>query len=260
MKHIVFAILLAAAVATAPSMWAQNQSVRLTETQWKAVEGIYRNWQNSDMNLRFEGHGDTLFAQPLWLRNDHYQPLVRKEMAHTPEQLRPFEGLYQMEGRNSRLARLSERNNRLILQEIGNGGELSFVIQSDSSFYLTGNPVGTLDFSKDDSGHIVEMVFFKQQFWVKIKKVALTTATIRQYEGKFQSRDDPDNQLRLIAQDSNLVVKQVWDGKEIVLSPLTETFFYNEAQSYPLAIVLGADGKVKSIMILSSQEFDKVPE
>jgi len=94
MKHIVFAILLAAAVATAPSMWAQNQSVRLTETQWKAVEGIYRNWQNSDMNLRFEGHG----------------------------------------------------------------------------------------------------------------------------------------------------------------------VFYNEAQSYPLAIVLGADGKVKSIMILSSQEFDKVPE
>ena len=289
---------------------AHAQSVHLAEAQWKAVAGIYQHWDNSDMNIRFEVHSDTLVAQPLWaefkpillqpssplefhgveagergsfrvsfkrdssgrvnevmingndqwLRNNHYRPLVRKEMAHTPEQIRPFEGLYQMDGRDGRFARLFERDNRLIMNELGTGGGLPFVMQSALSFYLLPNPLATMDFSKDSSGRIVRMVFFKQQFWTRVNTVRLTRAEIQPFEGKYQSKDDPDNLLQLIARDSNLVVKQVWDGKEIVLTPLTDTYFYNETESYPLQVLRGTNGKVNSILILSSQEFVKVPE
>lgn len=297
--------------ASAFFLWLMSQGqVQLSAGQWKAVEGIFKNWQNSDMNIRFEVRGDTLVARPLWaefnpillkpvsplefhsietgersnfkvvfnrdstgsvnevmvngndqwLRNNHYQPLVREEIAHTPEQIRPFEGLYQFEGQDVRYLQLFERDNRLIVKQLWDGGELAFLMQSDLSFYFLGNKVLTIDFSKDDAGQVTRMVFFRRDHWKKTNKVTLTPAAIRQYEGKYRSRDDPDNQLQLIARDSNLVVKQVWDGKEIALTPISDLFFYNDVQSYPLQVKRSPDGKVKSILILSSQEFDKVPE
>src|SRR5579872_4747036 len=45
---------------------AARCQVKLTAGQRKAVEGIFKNGQNPDMNIRFTGQGDTLFAEPLW--------------------------------------------------------------------------------------------------------------------------------------------------------------------------------------------------
>jgi len=91
-----------------------------------------------------------------------------------------------------------------------------------------------------------------------MKKTNLTTEQLKPYEGKFQSKDDPDNYIQVTAKNNNLIVKQLWDGKEIAVETLTETYFYNDAQSFPLQIIKNKDGNVTQVVILGIDEFNKV--
>jgi len=52
----------------------------------------------------------------------------------------------------------------------------------------------------------------------------------------------------------------LWDGKEMPVTPLADTYFYNSAQSYPLQIVMGQDGKVSQVLLLGKSEFKKVAD
>ena len=281
--------------------------VQLTADQWKAVQGIFRDYGNPDMNIRFSARGDTLFAEPLWagktqiallpksplefhgtgsgeggnlqvvfkrdssgginellvnggaqwIRNNNYRPLVKKEITHTPEQVRAFAGLYQLAGGEPRYIELFERNNQFKLKQLWDGNVLDFVPDSELSFFMPGNLLFTLQFTKDAGGAVTEMVAFKRDHWKKINTVVPTLAALRHYEGKYRSKDDPDNQISIVARDSGLVVKQAWDGKEIAFAQISETFFYNDAGALSLELELG-DGKVTGVRLFGNSEFTHV--
>ena len=55
-------------------------------------------------------------------------------------------------------------------------------------------------------------------------------------------------------------MEQLWDGKEIIVSPKTDTYFYNEAQSYPVMVIKDKDGIVKQVTLLGTNVFNKVAE
>jgi len=78
------------------------------------------------------------------------------------------------------------------------------------------------------------------------------------YEGKYQSKDDPDNEIQLIAADTGLVVRQLWDKKEFALEPVTNSYFYNQQRSYPLHIITDEKGHVEGVLLLGSEFFKKV--
>jgi hypothetical protein len=63
-----------------------------------------------------------------------------------------------------------------------------------------------------------------------------------------------------MARDNNLTIKQLWDNKEIVLEPQTETYFYNNDQSYPLQVIKDKEGKVTQVLVLGMDLFDKVKD
>ena len=307
MKKIM--VLALAVLFGTPPLHAQN--VQLTETQWKAVEGVYQNGINKDyvrftrlegdkLELRFPATGKRLLLIPeselvfdrapsegegprqinfhrdpatgevtaagvgndmLWNRVKNYHPIEPKEMAHTPEDLKPFEGIYRRKfgPDHYEFIQLKEKANQLVFKQHWDGREFVFLPDSALHFFTHEATRFTLRFTKSPDGQITEFVAFDRDHWSK-QELSVTAAGMRAYEGKYRSKSDPDNQLQLIVRDGNLVVKQVWDGKEIVLTPMTDIYFYNETQSYPLQIRLGTDGKVSSILVLSSQEFDKVPE
>ena len=79
------------------------------------------------------------------------------------------------------------------------------------------------------------------------------------YEGKYQSKDDPDNLIQIIAKGNNIIVKQLWDGKETLIEPQTETYFYNDEKSYPLQFIKDKDGKVSQALVLGMDLFNKLP-
>jgi hypothetical protein len=282
--------------------------VKLTEGQWKAVEGIFRNPQNEEMFVQFSGVRDTLHAKLLWSNGDipftpesefqflgksedggpfritfvkdssgvinlvtigggeswprekNYKPVVKNEMTHTPEQLKPFEGLFHLKDRPEQYIQFIVRGNNLVLKQHWDGEEVSFVPQSELVFFSRQAPLFQLDFTKGPDGSIAEARAFKRDIWVRTKKQIPTVVQLRSYEGKYRFKDDPDNMVQLVARGNDLVVRQLWDGKETVVQPQTETYFYNDQRSYPLLIVLDKDGKVIRLTILGMDEFSPVTQ
>jgi hypothetical protein len=90
-----------------------------------------------------------------------------------------------------------------------------------------------------------------------VEKPTLSTAQLKTYEGKFRSQEDPDNVVQLIAADKQLIVKELWNKKEITLEPVTNTYFNNGQRSFSLQIIV-ENGQVKKIVILGNQSFVRI--
>lgn len=195
----------------------------------------------------------------IWKRARDYKPVVRKEMPHTPEQLKPFEGLYQLQNVGSRFIQFMVRDNKLILKQSWAGDEVFFLPETELNFYSPVIPAFVLEFTKEKDGSISRVLAFKRDVWIKVPKIALTQDKLKKYEGKYRSKDDPDNQVEIRAADNSVIVKQLWDGKEITLAPWTENYFYNDAQSYGLEIVRDKNGDLQGVRVLDTNFFERVP-
>ena len=147
-----------------------------------------------------------------------------------------------------------------MLKQLWDGEEILFVPESELSFFSKAIPSFSLDFSKDKDGIIIQVLAFKRDVWIKTSKPALTPAILKSYEGKYRSKDDPDNEIRITATDSNLVVRQLWDRKDYVLQPLTVIYFNNQDRSFPLVIVKDENGKIVQVVLLTGNVFNRVVE
>jgi hypothetical protein len=195
----------------------------------------------------------------IWNRASDYKPVVKKEMEHTPEQLTAFQGFYQLREDPTQFIQITVKDNKLLLNQLGDGNDIFFVPDSELTFFNNARPNFTLDFSKDKNGSVSQVVAFKRDVWIKQAELSITAALLKSYEGKYRSQDDPDNEIRIIATDSNLVVRQLWDQKERALQPLTNIYFNNQDRSFPLVIVLD-QGKVVRVVLLTGEIFNRVPE
>jgi len=195
-----------------------------------------------------------------WVRIKDYHPVEKKEMAHSPAQLKAFEGLFQLQGGEAaRYIQFMVKGNELILkQHWDDAREIPFVPESELNFFTRQIPQFTLAFTRDQQGNITQVLAFGRDLWVKAKKPSLSAAKLKAYEGQFQSADDPDNEIRLVATSNGLRLIQPWDKKEVDLQPLTDTYFYKAEPFFPLQITVGPDGKVKSLLLLGTQRFNPV--
>jgi len=193
-----------------------------------------------------------------WNRNDNYKPIVKKEIEHTPEQLKRFEGLFQLQNDATRFIEFSVKDNNLVLKQSWDGETRSFVPESAMDFYIKDFPMFTLNFSKDKDGNINQVVAFKRDVWIKVKKTSLSVEQLKSYAGRFRSNDDPDNMVELMVVNDHLVLKQLWDKKEIILQPKTDIYFYNQAESYPVVIIKNKDGVVNQVTILGTNVFSRI--
>lgn len=194
-----------------------------------------------------------------WNRNNNYKEIVKVEMQHTPDQLKPFEGLYQLKNVDTRFIRFTVKGNNLVLRQEWDGNEIPFLPESELGFFSHVVPSFSLQFTKEPDGTITQVLAFKRDTWVRVKKPNLTMAILKAYEGKYQSADDPDNQVTITAKDNGLVVTQLWDKKTIVIQPWTETYFDNDNRSCSVQIIK-KDGIVKQLVLLETNTFNKLPD
>ncbi len=193
-----------------------------------------------------------------WKRVYDYKPVVKVEMPHTPEQLKPFEGLYQPQNGFLRYIHLSVKDNQLFYVQQGSPNGLIFTPESELSFYMKEQILNSLLFAKDSAGAISQVTINKRDVWKKITPAKYTIDQLKVFEGKYQSKDDEDNILQLIAKNNQLIVKQLWDKKEITLTPQTDIYFYNPEQLFSLVFVKDKDGEYSSIKILGISVFTKM--
>jgi hypothetical protein len=215
--------------------------------------------------LRFTRNGDGKFVQMFladqqrpWVRIVNYKPLVRTEIAHTPEQLKAFEGTYQGQDKQSFIG-ITEKNNKLVLRQYWDGSEIEFLPDSALHFFSPEQQRFTLQFVKKDDGSIVRMIAFGRDRWDKTKAYSLTPADVKSFEGKYRLSEDPDDVVQMTASGLDLVIKQLWDGKETVVSPKTNVFFYNQQVGYMVTFDKDNGGVVMGAFLLGGRDyFEKI--
>ena len=179
-------------------------------------------------------------------------------MPHTPEQLQKFAGFYQLKEDSGQYIQLTVDNNSLTIHQQWDGGTReNFVPSAEGKFFEKDFPRFSLDFSQDQQGRYNQFLALGRDHWIRVEKPTLSTAQLKSYEGKFRSQEDPDNVVQLIAADKRLIVKELWNKKEITLEPVTNTYFNNGQRSFSLQIIV-ENGQVKKIVILGNQSFVRI--
>jgi len=173
--------------------------------------------------LLLDGYG-------LWDRDNNYVPLVYKEIAHTPEALKIFEGYYQ--DTRGQFLYIREKDNQLLLIKLWDGSGISFVPDSSMHFFCKGNTTFTLGFTRKPEGAL--SLNYDNEWWENLKEPLISDAAWKAFEGTFRSKDDPDNLIRVSAKGSSLLVKQLWNGLETKAKPLSDLFFCNSDQSFTI--------------------------
>src|SRR5580692_3310872 len=169
----------------------------------------------------------------LWVRDPNYKPVTMQEMAHTPDQLQKFAGLYQLTEDSAQYVQLTVDNNSLTIHQHWDGGTReNFVPSAEGKFFEKDFPRFTLEFSPDQQGRYSQFVALGRDHWIRVDKPTLSAAQLKTYEGKFRSEDDPDNTVQLIATDKALLVRELWNKKEIRVEALSNTYFNDEKLSF----------------------------
>jgi hypothetical protein len=192
-----------------------------------------------------------------WNRINDYKPLVRTEMAHTPEQLKVFEGTYQGRGNQSFIG-ITEKANKLVLHQFWDGNEIEFVPDSVTHFFCPTQQLFTLQFVMRADGSVVRMIALGRDIWDKTSAVSLTPGEMKAFEGKYRFKTDPDDIIQITASGLNLVIRQLWDGKETTVSPKTNVFFYNQEQRYLLTFDKDDAGIVTGAFVWGNDYFEKI--
>ncbi len=194
----------------------------------------------------------------LWNRVNNYKPLTKQEIPHTPEQLKIYEGLYENASNNGMYLQFTEKDNMLVLKQQWDGQQVQFVPDSAWRFFNKQQLMFTLDFKKDANGNVTKVVAFGRDVWNKTKPAHYTHGDLKAFEGKYQLKVDNDDLIQISASGDNLVVKQLWDGKETIVNPMAELYFYNAAENYPLKFTKSTDGTITQATALNGDEFERI--
>jgi hypothetical protein len=195
----------------------------------------------------------------IWVRAPNYKPVAKSEMPHTADQLQKFVGLYQLKGEASQFIQLTVDNNSLTLHQHWDGGIRDhFVPESEWNFFEPQFPIFTLNFSLDQEGRVTQFTAFGRDVWIRTAKASLSPAVVKKYEGKYRSSDDPDNMVQVVAAGNELIVRELWNKKEIRLQALTNTYFSDSRLSFPLQIILDDKGQAKQLVLLGNQTFVRI--
>jgi len=244
-------------------LWNNNELKLMPESELDFVGES----EGEPAHISFKKDSSGAIAQVLFNKNNvftkavNYQPIVRIEFPHTPIQLKKYEGLYRLQLRDQeRFIQFSEKDNKLMLKQHWDNKEVVLLPESDSNFFSKEAPLFALVFVKNNEGNISGAFINKRDNWDKVIKVVPTAGQLKVLEGKYAFKEDPDNVIQLIAKKNALIIKQLWDKKEIILEPYTANYFYNNIESYPLQINRDANGEVTQLIVLGMDIFVKVKE
>jgi hypothetical protein len=153
----------------------------------------------------------------------------------------------------------------LVLKQSWDGQEVSFDKKGDLDFYNDEHSF-PLKFTKSNTGAITQVLAFDRDLWIKgddnyqfvpQKTIQLTAAQLKTLEGKYQAKDG-DDFLQITATSDHIILKQLWDDKEITFSPVSEVDFVNDDQTFPLKFTKGGDGLATQVLAFNQDIWVKV--
>jgi hypothetical protein len=191
---------------------------------------------------------------------------IKKIVTMSDEQLKVFEGYYQLEKDPKTYLNFSVSDHQLVLTQLWDGRKFNFSPESETDFFCKDFPF-PLKFTKSASGEVTQVLAFNRDVWKKdpnykpITRTAikLTPDKLKALEGKYQLQQNKDLYITITAQDDHLLVKQLWNGQEMTFVAESELeFFQKDNQYFPIRFIRSQDGAIKQIIAFNRDMLDKV--
>jgi hypothetical protein len=89
---------------------------------------------------------------------------------------------------------------------------------------------------------------YSVQAGIANKATSFSTLQLTEFEGYYHADTDPDLYLQIMVKNNKLVLKQLWDNREITFDQKSEFYFYNDQQSFPLTFSKNANGEITQVL------------
>jgi hypothetical protein len=91
-------------------------------------------------------------------------------------------------------------------------------------------------------------------------RAADTLARLKPFVGKFQFKDNAMAFLQIMLQDGHLVLKQLWDQKEIPFKQTADLEFYNDEDHFPLKFTKSSTGDITQVLAFNRDIWNRVAD
>jgi hypothetical protein len=257
---------------------SQNNHLLLRE-QWSGKEVIFEQQSEleflnkaENFSLKFtktkEGAITQVLAynKDLWNKDNEYRPKIKTAGKLTSDQLKTFEGYYQLRGNKEMVAKMVTSGNDLIVKTLWNGIESTYSPESELVFFLRSGDNGiTIKFEKDANGNITSGTDFMGRTWYKNdnytprKEIQMTAKQLQLYEGiyTFEFKPGKRETITIKALDGTLELKEAWSGKEITFFPESDLDFFSKQRPFPLKFTKDANGNVTHLLAFEKDLWTK---
>jgi hypothetical protein len=211
-----------------------------------------------------------IMTPAIGIAND-FMPKASLDTIISPKALKAYEGYYkfQFEKGTDSYIHFAVTEKGLVLKQMWDGKEITFTPQSALEF-VNEDGSFTLKFTRESNGAITHVLAFDRDLWTKtndyappaIKEIRLAPAQLKALEGKytFQFEKGKDAFIQISASSKGLVLKQMWDEKEIPFVAESELDFYNEEAKFPLKFTKDKSGNAIQVLAFNRDLWNKVKE
>jgi uncharacterized protein YjhX (UPF0386 family) len=89
-------------------------------------------------------------------------------------------------------------------------------------------------------------------------KLPASIDQLSQFEGYYRLETDSNLYLQILVKNNKLVLKELWDNREITFEQKSDLSFYNDEASFPLAFSKNAKGEITEVLAFDRDNWIKV--
>ena len=153
------------------------------------------------------------------------------------------EGIYQLVGNPNMFIRFTDRDRELVARFLWDAtAEVHFLPDSGLVFERKDEVRVHIRFATNGEGRVVHVTMGNGTEWDRVSGLVLTAGKLKVLAGSYQSIDDSDNRIIVKPGDNALLVTEAWSGRQVVLTPLSDTFFFSAKPEYTLQFLTSEKG------------------
>lgn len=107
---------------------------------------------------------------------------------------------------------------------------------------------------------MVCFITYPSQAGVSDRTFSSSTQQLTGFEGYYQSDKNKNIYLQIMVKNNQLILKQLWDDREIPFEQKSELSFYNEERSFPLTFSKNANGDITQVLAFERDTWIKVKD
>jgi hypothetical protein len=192
------------------------------------------------------------FDHDIWLKANNGD---LKKPALNTQQLKALEGIYQLHANKAAYIQVIAKQNELIAKQLWDGKEIAMSAQSDVSFLVQVPYLRIVKFTKNGEGMATKFTALDKKDWNKVDgyhptdQIKLPAQDLKKFEGYYEFRDRKGQFLQITATVNGLVLKQLWDNRQVDFTATSALeFSAKENPEFTLQFTADNAGRITQVL------------